>query len=101
LRVMVAEVYICPQCQQSKPVVRFGFTRSGSQRLRCQACRKSWTPCPKSYRVTPEKEALILGALSERLSQRAIARSLWVSRDTIRRTLKKGHTKHVGTSPAT
>ena len=89
---MVTKVYECPHCQQSEPVVRFGRTRSGSQRLRCQACCKTWTPEPKSRAVTPEKEQLILAALRERLSQRAIARTLKVSRDTIRETLKKGHT---------
>ena len=92
---MVIEVYSCPQCQQSEPVVRFGHTRSGSQRLRCQACRKTWTPHPKSRAVTAEKEQLILSALEERLSQRAIARTLKVSRNTIRERLKKGHTPPV------
>jgi transposase len=91
---MVTTVYECPHCQQSEPVVRFGRTCSGSQRLRCQACRKTWTPHPKSRAVTPEKEQLILAALRERLSQRAIARTLKVSRDTIRETLKKGHKRH-------
>ena len=88
---MVTTVYECLHCQQSEPVVRFGRTHSGSQRLRCQACCKTWTAQPKSRAVTPEKEKLILAALSERLSQRAIARTLKVSRDTIRQVLKKGH----------
>ena len=63
--------------------------QSRTQRLRCQACRKIWTSQPKSRSLTPQKEAHILGALKERLSQRAIARSLGVSRDTIRELLKK------------
>jgi DNA-binding GntR family transcriptional regulator len=45
--------------------------------------------------VTAEKEQLILAALGERLSQRAIARTLKVSRNTIRERLKKGHTPPV------
>ena len=88
---MVTAVYECPHSEQSEPVVRFGRTRSGSQRLRCQECRKTWTPQPKSRAVTPEKEKLIMAALRERLSQRAIARTLKVSRATIRQVLKKGH----------
>jgi transposase-like protein len=91
---MVTEVYHCPICEKAEPVVRFGRTRSGTQRLWCRECRKSWTPLPKSRAVTPEKEKLILAALSERLSQRAIARTLKVSRDTIRQVLKRGHTQH-------
>ena len=86
---MVTEVYSCPLCQQSEPVIRFGHNRSGTQRLRCQACRKIWTPQAKSRSLTPEKEAHILAALKERLSQRAIARTFGVSRDTIRELLKK------------
>jgi transposase-like protein len=58
-------------------------------------CCKTWTPQPKSRAVTPEKEQLILAALRERLAQRAIARTLKVSRDTIGETLKKGHTPPV------
>jgi hypothetical protein len=42
----------------------------------------------RDRRVTPEQEGSIAAALTERLSQRAVARLLKVSRDTIRRTLK-------------
>jgi transposase-like protein len=70
-------------------VVRFGTNRSGTRRLWCKVCRKSFTPAPKERRVTPEKEERITSLLRERLSQRAVARALKVSRDTIRRTLKK------------
>jgi transposase-like protein len=90
---MVSEIYYCPLCEQSEPVVRFGRNRSGTQRLRCQACRQSWTPQPTSCSLTAEKEAHIVAALGERLSQRAIARTFGVSRDTIRALLKKRQRK--------
>ena len=86
---MVTHVYLCPHCQAAEPVVRFGANRSGTQRLWCKVCRKRFTPDPKDRRVPPEKEERIAGLLRERLSQRAVARALQVSRDTIRRTLKK------------
>jgi transposase-like protein len=86
---MVTKVYACPHCEQSENVVRHGFTRWGSQRLRCKACRRAWTPDGKSRRVSAEKEALIEKALEERLSQRAIARTLSAGRETVRRVLKK------------
>jgi transposase-like protein len=69
-------------------VVRLGTNRSGTQRLWCKGCRKSVTPIPKERRVTPEKEERMTVLLRERLSPRAVARALKVSRDTIRRTLK-------------
>jgi transposase-like protein len=70
-------------------VVRFGFNRSGTRRLRCQSCRKTWTLQARRRDLTPEKEALIEAALQERLSQRAIARTLKVARTTIREVQKK------------
>jgi transposase-like protein len=86
---MVTQVYLCPRCQDAAPVVRFGTNRSGTQRLWCMVCRKTFTPVPKARRVTAEQEERITVLLRERLSQRAVARALKVSRDTIRRTLKK------------
>lgn len=92
---MVNETYFCPTCGLSESVVRFGFNRAGTQRLRCQSCRQCWTPQPKSRTLTAEKEALIVAALGERLSQRAIARTFQVSRDTIRSLRKKMPSKLV------
>jgi transposase-like protein len=90
---MVGEIYTCPACHQAEPVVRFGFNRGGTQRLRCQECRKTWTPHPSSRALSSEKEVLITSALQERCSQRAIARTFRVARTTVREVLKKSRTK--------
>jgi len=86
---MVTHVYQCPHCGQNARVVRRGFNRSGTQRLLCRDCVKTWTPHAGSRGLSAEKEALIEKALGERLSQRAIARTLGVGRDTVRAVLKK------------
>lgn len=87
---MVVRTSSCPHCHETEPVVRYGKNRSGTERLWCKACRRAWTPTPQDERrVTAEKEAQITAALMERLSQRAIARMLKVSRDTIRVTRQK------------
>ena len=86
---MVSETHKCPQCDTSEPVIRFGFNRCGTQRLRCKACGKTWTPKGRSRQLSPEKEGLIAAALSERLSQRAIARTFKVARSTVQEVLKK------------
>ena len=86
---MVTKVYACPFCEQVESVVRFGFTRGGRQRLRCKECQKTWAPDALSRTLSPEKEALIVKALGERLSQRAIARTLSAGRETVRAVLKK------------
>ncbi len=96
---MVANVYSCPQCGQAEPLVRFGHNRSGTQRLWCKACKKAFTPQPIDRSVTAQKQEQITAALSERLSQRAAARLLKVSRDTIRKTLKKSPANLPGPNP--
>lgn len=75
--------------------MRRGFNRCGTRRLLCRDCGKSWTPDGRSKSLSANKEALIEKALGERLSQRAIARTLGVSRDTIRALLKKSRGKAV------
>jgi len=81
----------CPHCQEVEGVIRFGTNRSGTPRCRCNACKQTFTLAPKSRTLTPERQQQILRSLAERTSQRGIARSLKVSRDTIRAVRKKGH----------
>ncbi len=78
----------CPACA-SADVIRHGTNPSGTARLRCKSCGKTWTPNARSRALSPEKEAAIVGALAERISQRGIARAMKVSRDTIRALRKK------------
>jgi transposase-like protein len=91
---MVTVSYHCPRCGLSEHVVRHGFNRGGSQRLKCGDCGKSWTPQPNTRALSAEKEALIVAALHERLSQRAIARTFKVARTTIRALSQKKPEKH-------
>jgi len=86
---MVILTYACVRCGLSERVFRNGFNRGGSQRLKCGACGKSWTPQPKTRALSAEKEVLIVAALHERLSQRAIARTFKVARTTIRALSQK------------
>ncbi len=78
----------CPHCG-SKNVIRFGTNRSGTVRCRCRGCGKTFTLNPRSRALTSEKEEAICRALQERTSQRGIARTLKVGRQTIRALRKK------------
>ena len=78
----------CPHCG-SKEVIKFGTNRSGTARCRCHGCGKTFTINPRSLALTPEKEEAICRALQERTSQRGIARTLKVGRQTIRALHKK------------
>ena len=86
---MVTLAISCPRCSGSEPVIRHGVHRNGTARCFCKACGKTFTPQPKSRRVTPEKEQAIRDALAERLSIDAIARLLRCSKSTIYAVLKK------------
>jgi hypothetical protein len=86
---MVTPVFHGPHGQQAEPVVRFGTNRSGTRRLWCNVGRQAFTPQPRDRRVTPAQEASLAAALTARLSPRAVARRLKVSRDTLRRTRKQ------------
>jgi len=79
----------CPHCGDTA-VIKFGTNRSGTPRCRCRGCGRTFTRSPKSRAMTPEREALILRALKERISQRGIARALRVGRQTVRAVRKKG-----------
>jgi transposase-like protein len=81
----------CPHCGNTA-LIKFGTNRSGTPRCRCHGCGRTFTRAPKNRTMTPEREALILGALKERISQRGIARALKVGRQTIRAVRKKGQT---------
>ena len=81
----------CPHCGNVKDVIKFSFNRSGTARCHCLGCKKTFTPAPRSRALTPEKEAVIERVLAERVSQQGIARMFKVSRDTIRKVRKKGH----------
>ena len=79
----------CPRCDGTA-VIKFGTNRSGTPRCRCHGCGSTFTRNPKSRAMTPEREALIVGALKERISQLCIARALKVGRQTVRAVRKKG-----------
>jgi transposase-like protein len=80
----------CPSCGETSSVVRRGLNRNGTQRCLCNKCHKTFTLNPKPRRVSEEKTKLIENALAERISQRGIARTLGVSRNTVIAVRKKG-----------
>ena len=85
---MVVITQPCPHCKSPR-CKRFGTNRSGSARCCCNDCNKTFTPQPNSRAMTEHKEAQIVAALQERISQRGIARTVKVARLTIRNLRKK------------
>ena len=86
---MITSSVLCPHCQQSEPVIKVGFTDSGTQRAKCKDCVKTFAIAPKSRAVTSEKEEAILRHLEERTAIRGICRTLQCGPQTVYATLKK------------
>jgi transposase-like protein len=86
---MITFSVTCPHCQQAEPVIKVGFTDSGTQRAKCKDCKKTFAINPKSRTVTPERAEAILRQLEERTAIRGICRSLKCGTQTVYATLKK------------
>jgi transposase-like protein len=66
----------CPTCQSESQ--KFGKNRNGSQRFRCLACRKTFTPSEPQplgqMRLAPDKAIMCLHMLMEGTSIRCVER---------------------------
>ena len=80
-------VFRCPECDSTN-VVKNGKNSAGSQQFLCKDCHKSAVMYPQNQRSQEEKDQ-ILSAYHERPSMRGIARTFHISRDTLKKLLKK------------
>lgn len=69
----------CPYCRQSRHIVKAGLNRAGSQRMRCQECRRYFTPQPKPMGYDQATREMALRLYLEGISFRAIGRLLSVN----------------------
>ena len=74
---------LCPYCGHNRSVVKAGFNRSGSQRWRCQACRRYFTAAPKPAGLAAATRELALRLYLEGTSFRGIAKVLRVSHGSV------------------
>jgi transposase-like protein len=79
---------LCVYCQSAK-LRKDGISRQGKQRYRCGECGRRSCENPTPRGLAEEKEAAILAALNERMSQRAVARTFKISRNTIAALIEK------------
>ncbi len=66
-----------------------GISRQGKQRYRCRECGRRSCDNPTPRGLPADKEAAVLAALNERMSQRGVARTFGISRNTISALLQK------------
>src|SRR5918912_2586378 len=68
----------CPYCGRSNYVVRAGSNRTGSQRMKCQQCRRYFTPNPKPMGYDEATREMAVRLYLEGMSFRGIGKVLSV-----------------------
>src|SRR5438067_1904777 len=68
----------CPYCGQGQRVVKAGMNGTGSQRMRCQSCRRYFTPSPKPMGYDQTTKEMAVRLYLEGNSFRSIGRLLSV-----------------------
>ena|SRR5579862_5877266 len=73
----------CPHCHQDQYVIKSGLNHTGSQRYRCQSCRRYFTPDPKPEGYEPSVRTQALKLYLEGTSLRAVGRLLGLHHQTV------------------
>ena len=85
----LVKVYHCPHCAGER-LKKNGRNAAGSQRARCQECKRTFVLEPKAPRYgSQERERILAAATLERMSLRAIGRTFGPCHQTLVRWAKK------------
>ncbi len=76
-------MWTCPNCHQTRYQVKDGLTGAGSQRVRCRACGKRYTPVPKPQGYADNIRTQALKLYVDGLNFRRIARILGVHHQSV------------------
>lgn len=86
----------CPYCGSADYTRTDGHNRAGTQRYRCTACARCFTPAPKEHGHSAETRQRAVQLYLEGMSYRAIGRLLGV----VHQTVVNWVTAHAATLPA-
>jgi transposase-like protein len=73
----------CPYCGKSQRVIKSGLNPTGSQRYKCRACVRYFTPQPKPMGYEQERRAQAIQMYLEGMSLRAIGRTVHVHHQSV------------------
>src|SRR5690242_10696288 len=73
----------CPYCHWGQAVIKAGHNRAGSQRYRCPACARYFTPHPQPQGIALARRTQALQLYLEGTSLRAIGRLLAVHHQSV------------------
>jgi transposase-like protein len=86
---MMVTITLCGQYCGSEDLVRNGHASNGKQRYRCKSCKKQSRENPAENGYTEERREEIIKSYQERSSLRGQTRTFGVSRNTVKKWLKK------------
>lgn len=73
----------CPYCHRTEKQVKAGRNASGTQRYKCQACQRRYTPNPKSHGYSDEMRRQAVQMYVDGMNFRRIARTLGVAHRSV------------------
>jgi len=88
----------CPYCHASDRQVKNGSNASGSQRWKCQICRRKYTPEPKEHGYPDSVRQQAVKMNVDGINYRRIARLLGVDHKTVINWVK-AHTDQLPPAP--
>jgi transposase-like protein len=83
----------CPECNAEDGQMKNGKNRSGTQRLVCRHCKKSYTLEPKQNAYDEETRALALKIYYAGSSGRGVGKVLGMSKANVYNWIKKNYPK--------
>jgi transposase-like protein len=78
----------CPYCENESNQIKFGKNRSGTQKYRCNACRRHYTPEPREHGYPEELRLQAVRMYVDGLNLRRIARHLGVNHQSVANWVK-------------
>ena len=88
---LVMEKPSCPYCGSYSRVQKSGLNSTGSQRMRCEECRRYFTPHKKPMGHSPELRRQALKLYMEGMSLRGIGRQLGITHQSVANWLTAYH----------
>jgi len=83
----------CPNCKAQDGQMKSGKNRSGTQRIVCRHCKKSYTPEPKRHAYSEEVREQAIKIYYAGVSGRGVGKILGMSKANVYNWIKKNDSK--------
>lgn len=79
----------CPCCGENSNIVGYGFNRSGTQRCRCNVCKKTFTKDSKRHKYSDEVKEQAIKIYYSGVSGRGVGKIFGMGKENVVRWIKK------------